>query len=70
MENKMNIEKLNHHLAKLEEKHWHLNKDIDLMERTGKYGDIDINQLKKERLQLKDEIAKIKEQIEELEKTV
>lgn len=63
MENKMNIEKLNHHLAKLEEKHWHLNKDIDLMERTGKYDDVEIQNLKKERLHLKDEIATIKEQI-------
>ena len=59
----MNIEKLNHHLAKLEEKHWHLNKDIDLMERTGKYDDVEIQNLKKERLHLKDEIATIKEQI-------
>ena len=63
MENKMNIEKLKHHLSKLEEKHWHLNKDIDLMERSGKYDDNEIHNLKKERLLLKDEIAKIKEQI-------
>ena len=58
------------HLEHLEDKHWKLNKDIDLMERTGKYGDVDINQLKKERLHLKDEIVKIKEQIVELEKAV
>lgn len=66
MENKMNIEKLKHHLEHLEGKHWKINKDIDLMERTGKYGDADINQLKKERLHLKDEIVTIKEQIEKL----
>ena len=62
----MNIEKLKHHLAQLEGKHWKINKDIDLMERTGKYGDADINHLKKERLQLKDEIVTIKEQIEKI----
>ena len=62
----MNIEKLNHHLTKLEEKHWHLNKDIDLMERSGRYDDVEIQNLKKERLHLKDEIATIKEQIEKL----
>jgi uncharacterized protein YdcH (DUF465 family) len=66
----MNIEKLKHHLSHLEGKHWKINKDIDLMERTGKYGDVDINQLKKERLHLKDEIAKITEQINELEKAL
>lgn len=70
MENKMQIEKLKHHLTNLESKHWKINKDIDLMERTGKYGDADINHLKKERLHLKDEIAKITEQINELEKAL
>ena len=62
----MTLEKLKHHLAVLEDKHWHLDKDIDLMERTGVYGDRDITKLKKERLHLKDEITKIKNQIEEL----
>ena len=66
MENNMNTEKIKHHLTKLEEKHWHLNKDIDLMERSGKYDDVEIQNLKKERLHLKDEIVTLKEQLEKI----
>jgi uncharacterized protein YdcH (DUF465 family) len=50
------------HLKHLEEKHQHLDKRIDVMERTGVYGDDNIHEMKKERLHLKDEIAKIKSQ--------
>jgi len=51
-----------HHLKHLEEKHWKLNKDIDLMERTGNFGDNNITEMKKQRLHLKDEIVKLKAQ--------
>jgi uncharacterized protein YdcH (DUF465 family) len=48
------------HLKHLEEKHQVLNKKIDVMESTGVYGEDNIHQMKKQRLHLKDEIAKIK----------
>lgn len=51
-----------HHLQRLEDKHWKLNKAIDLMERSGNFGDANITEMKKERLHLKDEIEKLKSQ--------
>ena len=51
-----------HHLKHLEDKHWKLDKDIDLMERTGNFGDNNITEMKKQRLNLKDEIVKLKSQ--------
>ena len=50
------------HLKHLEDKHWKLDKDIDLMERTGNFGDNNITEMKKQRLHLKDEIVKLKSQ--------
>jgi uncharacterized protein YdcH (DUF465 family) len=50
------------HLKHLVDKHWKLNKDIDLMERSGNFGDANINEMKKERLRLKDEIQRIKKE--------
>lgn len=41
----------------LEESHRMLDKKIDGLEKTGKFDDSHINQLKKQRLQLKDQIA-------------
>ena len=52
--------KVEHHIERLQNLHWKLNKDIDLMERTGNFGDANINEMKKQRLHLKDEISKIK----------
>lgn len=51
-----------HHLKRLEEKHQKIDKNIDLMERTGNFGDNNITEMKKERLHLKDEIVKLKSQ--------
>ena len=47
-------------IAHLEEAHRVIDKKIDVMEQTGVYGDDNIHDLKKKRLHLKDEIAKIK----------
>ena len=44
----------------LEEAHRILNKQIDTMERTGIYDDLKIEELKKQRLRLKDEIVILK----------
>jgi len=46
----------------LEEEHARLDKQIDQMIRDGKYEDNNIHDLKKQRLHLRDEIAKLKQQ--------
>ena len=56
----MNIIKIEHHIEHLESKHWAIDKQIDLMERHGKYTDAEMQHLKRERLYLKDEIEKMK----------
>ena len=48
----------------LEEAHRVLDKQIDSMERTGIYDDLKIEELKKQRLRLKDEIVILKHQHE------
>ncbi len=57
------IEKLQHRLHHLENDHAALDKKIDGLEKTGVFGDVTLEVLKKQRLHLKDEIAKIKLQI-------
>ena len=57
------IEKLQHRLKHLENDHAALDKKIDGMEKTGVFEDVTLEVLKKQRLHLKDEIAKIKIQI-------
>ena len=57
------IEKLQHRLKHLEDDHAAMNKKIDGMEKTGVFGDVTLEVLKKQRLHLKDEISKIKLQI-------
>lgn len=47
-------------IAHLEEAHQVLNKQIDNLEKTGSFSDERINYLKKQRLQYKDEIARLK----------
>jgi hypothetical protein len=46
----------------LEEKHAVLDKQIDMMEREGTFDDHTINVLKKQRLQLRDNIVKLEQQ--------
>jgi hypothetical protein len=48
----------------LEEAHRVLNKQIDSMEKTGIYDDLKIEELKKQRLRLKDEIVILKQKHE------
>jgi uncharacterized protein YdcH (DUF465 family) len=48
------------HLKHLEDQHRDLNKQIDTLEKTGIFEDHNLEVLKKQRLHLKDEIAKIK----------
>lgn len=55
------------HLKHLEDQHRTLDKTIDGMEKTGRFIDEDLQYLKKKRLQLKDEIAILKRQHNELE---
>jgi len=47
------------HLKNLEEEHHRLDKRIDGMESTGVFDDTNLEFLKKQRLRIKDEIAKI-----------
>ena len=57
------IDKLKHRLEHLETDHAAMNKKIDGLEKTGVFGDVTLEVLKKQRLHLKDEISKIKLQI-------
>lgn len=59
----MNIIKIEHHIKHLESKHWHLDKQIDLMERHGKYSDAEMQYLKRERLHLRDQIEDLKKRM-------
>ena len=47
------------HLEKLEKEHRELNKKIDVMEKTGIFDDVTLEEMKKHRLHLKDQIAKM-----------
>ena len=49
-------------IKSLEVKHAGLNKKIDGLEKTGKFSDSNITELKKEKLALKDEIARLKKE--------
>ena len=53
------IDHLEHRLKHLEDEHQILNKRIDGLESTGVFEDATLEVLKKQRLHLKDEIAKI-----------
>lgn len=55
--------KIEHHISHLEEKLEVLKKKVDEMERTGHYSDNELHDLKKEKLHLKDEIARFNKQI-------
>lgn len=56
-------EKIEHHIKHLEEKLEGLKKQVDTMERTGVYDSQDLQNLKKEKLHLKDEIERFKQLI-------
>ena len=44
----------------LEDQHATLDQQIDVMERTGHFGDMDLQYLKKKRLQIRDELDTLK----------
>jgi hypothetical protein len=44
----------------LEQMHEALDKQIDSMEKTGKFDDVHLNNLKKQRLQLRDQLAELR----------
>jgi hypothetical protein len=50
---------MDNHINKLRAEHQALDDEIDRMERTGRYDDDALHQLKKKKLALKDEIAKL-----------
>lgn len=58
--------KIEHHIQHLKDLHWKIDKDIELMERHGKYTDYEIEIKKKERLKLKDEIELSKRKMSEV----
>ena len=51
-------------IAHLEEEHKRLDKQVDTMERTGMFVENDLNNLKKKRLKVKDEINSLKHKME------
>jgi uncharacterized protein YdcH (DUF465 family) len=59
-------EKLTHHIKHLEEKHRHLDSQIEVMERVGNYKDEDLHHFKKQRLALRDEIAETVSRLENI----
>ena len=44
----------------LEQQHEALDKQIDVMEKTGKFDDMDLQYLKKKRLQIRDELIELR----------
>ncbi len=55
--------KVEHHLKVLEDRHKVLNKTIDSLEKHGNFSDFQIEVMKKQRLQLKDQIEHYKKQL-------
>ena len=55
--------KVEHHVKVLEDKHRTLNKTIDTLEKVGNYSDFQLEVMKKQRLQLKDQIEHYKKQL-------
>ncbi len=55
--------KVEHHVKVLEDKHKTLNKTIDTLEKIGNYSDFQLEVMKKQRLQLKDQIEHYKKQL-------
>lgn len=58
--------KLEHHISRLEEKHRKIDEQIVHLESIGTFEDTIINQYKKERLALKDEIEMNRQRLESM----
>lgn len=63
---KMTPEKIKHHISHLQEKHRQLDYQISTMVETGKFEDLDIEHLKKERLAIQDEIQENQEKLKNI----
>lgn len=62
----MDADKMKRHIQHLETKHHRLDDEIDTVERTGYFNDdgMNITEMKKERLHLRDEIERCRHQLE------
>jgi uncharacterized protein YdcH (DUF465 family) len=59
----MNREKMEHHYASLKEVHSVLDKEIDQKTRTGNFTDAELENLKKKRLKIKDDMEVLSKRI-------
>ena len=62
----MNREKLEHHYASLKEVHSVLDRDIDEKMRSGNFTDAVLEDLKKKRLNIKDQMESVKRRMDSL----
>jgi uncharacterized protein YdcH (DUF465 family) len=62
----MHAESLKHHIKHLEDAHLALDKKVDTLEKTGLYEDLRLEELKKKRLLLKDELARCRHKLTEM----
>lgn len=62
----MNREKLEHHYASLKEVHAVLDKDIDEKMRSGQFTDPQLEDLKKKRLNIKDQMESLRRKMNSL----
>lgn len=60
----MSTEGLKHHIKHLEKQHNTLDHRIDAMEKTGLFEDMDLQYLKKKRLQVKQELERCRQELE------
>jgi uncharacterized protein len=60
----MHAESLKHHIKHLEDAHTELDKKVDSLEKTGLYEDLRLEELKKKRLLLKDELVRCRHQLQ------
>jgi hypothetical protein len=59
----MDKPKLEYHLKVLEDKHKIINKTIDILQKVGVYSDFQLEIMKKQKLQLKNQIEHYKKQL-------
>lgn len=62
----MNREKLEHHYASLKEVHAVLDKDIDEKMRSGQFTDVQLEDMKKKRLNIKDQMESVKRRMDSI----
>ena len=62
----MHADSLKHHIKHLEDSHSKLNKEVDTLEKNGLYEDLRLEELKKKRLHIKDELARCRLTLNEM----